>query len=256
MSFVRYLYHQCVPYETRYWIYKIRHREKFDKLKQTVFSSPKGDFSLRRYFDNQCVFVHITKSAGTSLALSLFGELPYHYSAVQYRVILGRKDFDQFYKFTFVRNPWDRVYSAFSYLKGGGWNGDDKIWADENLGEIDTFSEFVMDWLSVDKLGSHIHFWPQSKFICDRKGKPIIDYIGYFENIDDDFNYILKQLSLQPKTLKRTNTSKRTDYTHVYTHEMKDKIAQIYSDDIKNFGYTFESYNRTKVSNNNFIRAE
>lgn len=123
---MRKLYYALIPYEYRYWFYKFRHAKDFWELRQKVNPSPKGDFSLRSFDHYRYLFIHITKTAGTSVAISLFGELPYHYTAVQYRVIYGRKTFNRYFKFAFVRNPWDRLYSAYSFLKNGGWNNEDR----------------------------------------------------------------------------------------------------------------------------------
>jgi hypothetical protein len=255
MPFISSIYHRLFPYETRFYLYKLRNAKEVASLKYKIFPSSKGDFSLRHFYDNKCIFVHITKAAGTSLAMSLFGELPYHYTAQQYRVIYGKKDFNQFYKFTFVRNPWDRLYSAYSFLKEGGWNDSDSLWAEKNLGEIDDFQEFVCEWLSEEKLNSHIHLWPQSKFVCDRYNHPIVNYLGYFETIQDDFKIILNKLKLPERDLKHTNSSKRIRYTDVYTADMIDKVSHLYCQDIVNFGYSFESFSRTQVSNKRFRRV-
>src|SRR5262249_28630742 len=153
--------------------------------------------------------------AGTSVAKSLFGELPYHYTAWEYRVIFGRSDFNSYFKFAFVRNPWDRLYSAYSYLKDGGWNENDRIWAAENLAEISDFNVFVNEWLTPERLDAHIHFWPQSRFICDGAGRPLIDYLGYFEMIENDFNHVAKRMQV-PATLEHVNASKRNDYQSAY----------------------------------------
>jgi len=254
MTFIRQLYCKIVTPELRFWLYKLLHRAEVESLKKVVYKSSKGNFSLRHYYENKCIFVHITKSAGTSLALSIFGELPYHYTAYQYRVIYGKNSFNNFYKFTFVRNPWDRLYSAFSYLKGGGWDEKDAHWAEEHLGEVDNFNQFVMQWLSEDRLDAHIHFWPQSKFICDSQNKPLIDYLGYFENITHDYKDVLKKLSLPMRELKHTNVSKRKSYVDVYTREMIDKVAELYHEDINNFGYQFNGFKRTIVVNHTFVR--
>jgi hypothetical protein len=255
MQLVRNLYTQLVPKETRFWLYKIRHQKEMESLKHKVFPSPKGDFSLRRYYTNKCVFVHITKAAGTSLALSLFGELPYHYTAQEYRVIYGRRDFNSFFKFTFVRNPWDRLYSAYSYLKGGGWNEQDAQWSYDNLSDIQSFDDFVINWLSEDRLSSHIHLWPQSDFICNAWGQPIIDHLGYFETIQQDFDLVAARLNLQQVNLKHTNASKREGYTSVYSDAAIQKVAALYSKDIANFGYQFNGLNKMRIQDGKFVRA-
>ncbi|WP_051333530.1 sulfotransferase family protein [Aliagarivorans marinus] len=192
--------------------------------------------------------MHITKSAGTSVALSLFGKLPYHYRAWEYRVIFGRRRFNQYFKFAFVRNPWDRLYSAYSYLKGGGWNDDDRAWSQQHLTDIDDFEQFVLEWLTPERLYAHIHFWPQSDFIYDEKGKLLIDYVGYFEDINTDFKQIAKQLGIHTD-LSHTNKSQRQGYQDVYTPEAIAKVAKLYQQDIQRFGYEFASHRRQQVIN-------
>ncbi|WP_100643204.1 sulfotransferase family 2 domain-containing protein [Alteromonas facilis] len=246
------LYQKCFPKEWRLWFYKLRHQAEIAELRTKVTPSPKGDFSLAPFDQNQCVFVHITKTAGTSVALTLFDALPYHYQAWQYRVFYGRKTYNDFFKFAFVRNPWDRLYSAFSYLKGGGWNEDDKGWAEENLNGIDDFNVFVLEWLNTDRLQSHIHFWPQSDFICDAKGKPIIDYMAYFETIADDFDVIAKRIGCDRKLVHK-NASKRAGYKDVYNQAAIDKVSKLYATDISNFGYQFDTYDRKQVLNGQFV---
>ena len=249
---IRRIYNKLLSPERRFWLYKQRHKQDIAALRSVTHPSPKGDFSLKPFDEKQAIFVHITKSAGTSVALSLFGKLPYHYRAWEYRVIFGRQDFEKYFKFAFVRNPWDRLYSAFSFLKGGGWNDDDKKWADENLSNIKDFNDFVLNWLTSERLYSYIHFWPQSDFICDRKNNPMIDYLGYFESIGDDFEYIAHKIN-SVGSLKHTNASKRLGYTSVYNDEAINKVAALYATDIKNFGYTFDGLNRKQIKNGSFV---
>ncbi|MDM7859634.1 sulfotransferase family 2 domain-containing protein [Alteromonas sp. ASW11-36] len=247
------LYHRIIPEEWRYWLYKWRNPEEIADLRTRVNPSPKGNFALRPFDEKQAIFVHITKTAGTSVALALFNALPYHYRAWQYRVIFGRKTFAQYYKFAFVRNPWDRLYSAFSYLKGGGWDDNDKKWAAENLADINDFNDFVMNWLTPERLHAHLHFWPQSEFICNAKDKPLIDYLAYFETINDDFNHIAKRIKTDVQ-LTHTNASKRAGYQSVYSDEAIAKVAELYARDIHNFGYSFDGVERKKVEQGAFVR--
>ena len=235
---LRSLYRKWVPAETRFWLYKLRNRAAVEGLRAKVNPSPKGDFSLRRFDERSAIFVHIPKAAGTSVALSLFGELPYHYTASQYRVIFGRRAFDQYFKFAFVRNPWDRLYSAYSYLKAGGWNEKDKTWFDDNLGRLPGFEAFVMDWLNADRLRAHMHFRPQYEFISDRRGAVLLDHLGYFETLSDDFNAVAEQIGSDARLAHR-NASLRTDYRQAYSHEARQMVGQLYAHDIELFGYGF-----------------
>ena len=169
IGFARKLYNTVLSREIRLYLYKIRHLSDHRRLRTVVHPSAKGDFSLKPFDQHKCIFIHITKTAGTSVAKSLFNYLPYHYTAIDYRVIYGRKTFDEYFKFAFVRNPWDRLYSAYRYLKSGGWNNDDELWTKQNLADIDSFASFVKQWLNKENIMKHKHFWPQHIFICDNK---------------------------------------------------------------------------------------
>lgn len=243
---MRELYHALVPPETRYWLYKLRNPAQFRRLRTVANVHDKGTFSLRAYDQRECIFVHITKTAGTSVAKSLFGELPYHYTASQYRIIFGRRDFNRYFKFAFVRNPWDRLYSAWSYLKGGGWDAKDRAWAKIHLADTDDFNEFVLSWLNTDRLQSHLHFRPQRHFLCDRHGRILIDHLAYFETIQSDFKLIRDRIHPAAE-LPHTNRSARDDYRKVYSAAAVDRVAALYADDISMFGYTFDGLSRKRI---------
>lgn len=237
------IYKKLLPYEIRYWLYKQRNREQFRYLRTRANPSAKGTFSIRQYDKYRCIFIHISKSAGTSIAMALFNELPYHYTSVQYRVIFGRRDFGDYYKFAFVRNPWDRLYSAWNFLKQGGWDENDAAWSEKNLGHIDSFNDFVCGWLDKKRLYSYIHFWPQTCFISDRSGKCLVDFIGYFETLQDDFEHVASKLGIRTE-LPHKNPSRRSDYRNIYTLESIDRVADLYKNDIDRLGYSFDGYSK------------
>lgn len=240
------IYRRIIPRETRMRVHKLFHLKGMKELRTSVFSSEKGDFSLKPYDENQCIFIHITKTAGTSVATGLFGYLPYHYTAIDYRVIYGRKTFDQYYKFAFVRNPWDRLYSAYRYLKSGGWNQDDKLWTERNLGEINSFSEFVKTWVCEKNICKHRHFWPQHQFICDEKKRLLVDHLAYFETLTADFNEICSILNIDTQ-LARHNTNPGNDYRDAYDDVSRKIVANVYASDIELFGYDFDHIVKRKI---------
>ena len=246
-SLVRQIYNATLSYETRLWLYKLRHPGHYGRLRTIVQPSPKGDFSLRAYDQHQCIFIHITKSAGTSISRSLFGYLPYHHTAIDYRVIFGRRTFNQYFKFAFVRNPWDRLYSAYRYLRSGGWNETDKLWAETSLEDFGDFNCFVKQWLTPRNIDSHIHFWPQYRFVCDSKGRLLVDYLGYFETLHSDIRKVSARLGIDA-SLARYNAGPESDYRTVYDDAARDVVAQVYAQDIKLFGYEFGGIrNRTVI---------
>ena len=245
-NLARQIYEALLSYETRQWVHKLRHNREYRELRSIVHPSPKGDFSLKPFDEHKCIFIHITKSAGTSVAQSLFGYLPYHYTAIDYRVIYGRKLFKSYFKFAFVRNPWDRLYSAFRYLKAGGWNDDDKRWNEQNLSEYDSFESFIKIWLDKRNIMQHRHFWPQYRFLCDNNYHLLVDYLGYFETLDEDFRKICSRLNIDC-SLGAHNTNPGESYGKVYTGSMRQKVADVYARDIELFGYEFDGIANRKV---------
>jgi hypothetical protein len=202
-----------------------------------------GGFSLRPADQLKCIFIHIPKCAGISVARTLFGNLGGgHIPAVDYRELYTPEEFATFFKFTIVRNPWDRLASAFYYLKAGGMNDRDKADAREHLTDFDSFQAFVTTWVSRTNIMKAQHFRPQSYYLS-LPGNPLpVDYVGYFENLSSDFNYICKRLGVNAD-LKRFNKTQveREDYRRLYTPEMIRIVSEVYADDIQLLGYDFES---------------
>lgn len=188
----------------------------------------------------KCIFVHIPKNAGLSVCYTLFGNTGgSHRKIVDYKKIFSPNTFKRYYKFTFVRNPWDRLVSTFFFLKKGGLTEKDKIWAEANLLAFTDFKDFVKQWLSEKSINNSLHFQHQHVFLEDEQGKIAVDFIGRFENIDEDFKTITDKLNIK-RILKKTNTSQRKkDYRDYYDEETKEIVNEVYKKDIQLFNYEF-----------------
>ena len=150
--------------------------------------------------------------------------------------------FKNYFKFAFVRNPWDRFFSAYTYLKKGGRNKFDQAWSNENLSQIESFEEFVLkmnrDYHFRQKVLKYTHFIPQYHYICDKNKKILMDYIGKFENINKDYDCISDKLNIGVP-LEHLNKSTSDNYRDYYTPEMRGIVSKLYRDDIRLFGYEF-----------------
>jgi hypothetical protein len=188
--------------------------------------------------DCRCIFIHIPKAAGTSVALTLFGQGSRHVPWFEYQKANPWK-FKRYFKFTFVRNPWDRLVSSYYFLRKGGLNDADARWADQNLAPYPDFGSFVRGWLNEANIQTWVHFLPQHHFICDADGKVMVDFVGRMENLDNDFAYVAERLGCDKK-LAKVNTGNDRHYSDQYDEETREIVRRVYAKDIELFGYAFE----------------
>lgn len=186
----------------------------------------------------KCIFIHIPKAAGTSVALTLFNQGSSHIPWFEYYYANPSK-FRRYYKFSFVRNPWDRLASTYFFLKRGGMNKEDADWGNANLAAYPTFESFVKGWVNEENIHSWEHFRPQHYFICDEEGRIQMDFVGRMENIEHDFAVVAATLGCT-KPLAKVNVGNLKHYSSYYTEETRDIVANVYKKDIELFGYSFE----------------
>lgn len=186
---------------------------------------------------HKCVFIHIPKNAGTSVVDSLFGCDSRHVPWTEYDVANPKK-FQRYFKFAFVRNPWDRVLSAYTFLSRGGMNEADAQWAAENISQFKTFESFVCEWVNERSIWEWVHFKPQHHWICDSRLKSKMDFLGRMESLDSDFQSVCHQLNLR-RELPVRNRTRSSNYTEAYTPRMAEIIRDAYRVDIELFNYSF-----------------
>jgi len=187
----------------------------------------------------RCIFIHIPKTAGSSIVEVLFGERSRHVPYFEYERANPRK-FRNFFKFAFVRNPWDRLVSTYTFLRHGGMNEQDRAWAEKNLSGYADFGSFVRGWLNEENIWSWVHFIPQSYFIMNAEGTVMVDFVGRFERIDRDFEFVAQRLGSSVR-LPWTNVSKHREFMSYYDDDTREIVRQVYSRDIEAFGYRFET---------------
>lgn len=234
-----------LPHEVRRTAWRVLRPSSFREALERRRQADRID-SLQPFDRHRCIFVHVPRAAGTSIANSLFGcQVGLHATLRRYSLIFSESDFRADFKFTFVRNPWDRLYSAFSYLVAGGMSAIDRRWAESNLAGIDDFETFVTEWLPrADLEHSYVHFVPQYRFLQLRSPTPAVDFIGRFESIEEDFETIRARLDITPDLSHLNRSSRSSDYRGAYTDEMKAIVACAFRKDIDLLGYEFGGLRR------------
>ena len=221
-------------------IFRPTYFSEIQKLRQTVTTT---GTSYKSFDDTRSIFVHIPKCAGISVSQALYGNIGGgHTSLDQYINVFEPQKFEDYFKFCFVRNPWDRLVSAYFFLKSGGFNSWDEIFFNQELSRFHDFNDFVLRWVNPENVMKYYHFMPQYIFIVDKFFKVSVDYICYFENIDSDFEFICNKIGV-PASLKKSNTGHREQFHKYYTATTKKIVANTYKIDVELFNYNFTNSN-------------
>lgn len=223
--------------------------------------------------DYNCLFVHIPKTGGQSIE-QFFMDLLHldwdkdrtalylqrnddpargteklaHLSAVEYVDCgyVSREEFSGFFKFSFVRNPWSRILSEYRY---------------RNYFHHLSFRDFVLN--KMPKPGwddKYRHVMPQYDMLYDQQGNLLVDFVGRFETLQQDFDRVCEHLGITDSLLPHRNPSdkksrdlkrkirnylymngenQRRGVAEFYDDETRAAVAEYYRRDIKTFGFEF-----------------
>lgn len=177
-------------------------------------------------------FIHIPKTGGTSITNILE-----HQTGTQrvtgHDTIRRFENPNQLFIFTFVRNPFTRLVSAYFHgLRKNEHNYN--------------FEEYIKK-----SSGKGLHLKPQTVYINSNNKEKSISYIGKYENFETDLKFVLDKLNIKNYKIPHTNRNPIYDkhpnlkqesyYKHFYTEEwMKEWVRERYKDDFKQFNYELE----------------
>ncbi|MCG6898045.1 MAG: sulfotransferase family protein [Thiocapsa sp.] len=210
------------------------------------------------------LFVHIAKTGGTSVRAALEGlrwrdpwywpmflcsrlshlsghriatKLPRHAKAIAAKEMLPKAYFDQLFKFAFVRNPWDLQVSSFHHIRRE---------RPQYLGGHADFEGFLRWKLDPERpyqyhLDTSIEL--QSDYLIDLRGRLIVDFIGRYERLQEDFETACEHIGIPVPALPhaRRATDRRQDYRLYYTDATAELVARHFSADLELLGYRFGS---------------
>ena len=219
----------------------------------------------------QCLFVHIPKVAGQSVEQFFMNRLGLDWDADRNEVLLGdnedrtrgtqklahlsaseyvddgfisKDEYDRLFKFSFVRDPFQRLVSEYRY---------------RNYFHHRSFRDFVLNKLPQpgwdDK---YRHVMPQYEMLHDREGRLLVDFVGRFESLQNDFDRVCDKLGIEDSALPHRNPSNKKSrnlkrrarnflfrngegnkksYREFYDEETLDAVSRYYRKDIETFGY-------------------
>jgi Sulfotransferase family len=206
----------------------------------------------------KCIFVQVPKTGSTSIRAILGKAIRPHLSLWEMKVLMenywpvrggrknrileclymalpkerrlknGREQFQSYFKFGFVRNPWDRVVSLYERKE-----------ALEMRNKM-SFEHFV-DWIQYSS-STCVHSSPhryQLDWFVDANGAMLADFIGRFERLDQDWAFVANKLGLTT-TLPHSRANARSrHYTEYYNERTRNIIGDKFRVDIESFGYQF-----------------
>ena len=206
------------------------------------------------------IFIHIPKCAGSSINSFYFGNQKLNWKEPNYGSLHGwcpqrkihlqhataqelletdlvsKQNWKEYFKFTFIRNPWDRAYSDYLWIQK-----DRKIHGNfkEYLLQEGPFDKVLNDKNTMEYRGDHVV--PQSDFFSE-EGMYKLDFVGRFENLNADIENINQQLSISEvfQTHAKKSRNRFSHYSHFYTNSWKKSVEQKYKNDIEIFGYQFD----------------
>ncbi len=153
-----------------------------------------------------------------------------HLLASQIRSEVGPEIFNAYYKFAFVRNPWDRIVSQFASMAGR-----EDLRDFIGMKKDDSFKVY----LSLIAKRRHVQWEPQVHFLQDENGELLVDYIGRFEAFEETAFHVLSAIGIEANSIPHTQMSRRGPYADYFDDESRDIVAQMYAPDITEFGYSF-----------------
>lgn len=188
-----------------------------------------GDIDTHR-----TIFIHIPKAAGSAVGVALYGhDRPGHFPITRYHELLGN-DINEYLTFTFVRHPEDRFISAYNYLLDKPKNRSDVNFAQSVLRRFENIDEFIARYLNEKTVFSHVHFFPQTHFLeCD--GVLNVDYIGRYENLEDDFAKLCVLIRLDAR-LKKNNVTMEKAASEL-SPASREKLRVLYRKDYELLNY-------------------
>jgi hypothetical protein len=213
---------------------RISHKYKF-----IFFSNPKtGSTSIRDFLNPYSDIREVQYTDRTE-------QNPFyaHISPKEVKEIFLIKgwNFDSYFKFTFIRNPWARLVSLYEMIKSGRSNIDEfKIWVKtiKPYGIGGGGDPYLQRWRVYGT-------YSIENYIKDDFGNILVDQIIRLEDINTESIKFLKKLGIpnleKCKIPIKNNKRKYGSYLNYYDEETKEYVASIYRYDIQEFNYNFES---------------
>ena len=149
--------------------------------------------------------------------------------------------FDGYFKFAFVRNPWDWQVSMYHFILHEPTHVKHALV--KSFGSFERYLDWVIDMPNPYAKGATKL---QKEVITDAEGKLLVDLVGRYETLEQDFAQVCQQLNITAQ-LPHINKSTHHDYRAYYNERTRQRVAEHFAPDIGLFGYTFEGIEESNI---------
>jgi len=177
------------------------------------------------------IFFHLYKTGGTSMRsiLTKYGDFKAdkHDRPKKYMDNFGKENYDKYFTFAFVRNPFDWQVSLYHYmLKDRSHFQHNLIKSFKNYGEY-------IEW-RVNEDCKPQYLWLSEN--SDLESPITLDFVGKYEKINEDFNFIKNKLLIEGD-LPHTNKTTRTHFRDYYDKKSTELMIAGFKKDFEYFNY-------------------
>lgn len=247
----------------------ISHKHKFIFIKPRKVASTSVEIALSKHCGEDDVVTPIS-DFDTNADSDEYSIYPRNYQEKHfYNHILpeeikqkvGVEVWNNYYKFTIVRNPWDQVVSRYFWEKNRHNTLKNQIKKTFKRPDIFKTGSHVMLFNRIirrlhkfmlvniksdfDKeLWLYKNKWYNHKFYFDQEGVPVCDFYIRYENLVEDYQQVCKELGIPCEKLPRTKDKFRNDrrhYSEYFNAKAKQKVKELFKDEIEYFNYKFDS---------------
>ncbi len=190
------------------------------------------------------IFIHVPRTAGTSIARAIYGRPLGHMKASTVGRVCPTL-FRDLPSFAVVRNPWDRLVSAYHFAVQGGTRDAGIHRKSQYRGaEFRSFAAFLDEWFRHQRLmACDFVFQPQNLYVCRRAGggaEIMVDFVGRIERMDEVCAFLAERLGTRFEFPRNNASVRQRDYRTFYPEKwMQQLVADRYSEDLALLGYDF-----------------
>ncbi len=217
-----------------------RHRILFVHIAKTGGTSIRAALKRLHWTDPYAIPIHLVNGLTRVLKYRTGAKFPRHAKAIAAYECIGEPFWSQLFKFTFVRNPWDLQVSSWHHLRRVPTAPTD---------QFETFESFLRH--KFDPHRPFEYFFEASRqllshYITDHEGRVIVDFVGRYERLHQDFEEACRRGGIPQIKLphKRHSRERKKDYRSYYDDVTAELVARHYARDIELFGYAFDDFER------------